>query len=48
MDSKGKYEESKVLWLATLEWSRRILGEERKNTLGLLHAMVSVLQKMKG
>ena len=32
----GKYEEAKVLYLASLEWRKRVLGAEHKDTLLLL------------
>ena len=44
---KGKFEEERVFFLAALEGSRRVLGEEHKNTLDSLNNMGAVLQDLK-
>ena len=44
---KGKYEEAKVLYLAALEGTRRVLGEEHKDTLATLNDIGAVLLDMK-
>ena len=43
LDQLGKYEDSNVFYLASLEGRRRVLGEEHKDTLASLNSMGVVL-----
>ena len=47
MRKKGKFEETKVFFLATLEGQRRVLGEEHKDTLATLYNIGNVLDDLK-